>query len=353
MSKIRKAAEAQGTIAPQRKEDPVTSIIRRMGPAIERALPSHMDASRFARIMTTIIRSTPELAECLTTERGRTSLLGALMQCAQLGLEPGPLGQAYIIPFRNKGVQEAVFVPGYRGLIDLARRSGHIRSIYANEVREADHFVISYGVGGTLEHKPDWKKSDSPVVGYYAFAELVGGGYQFTIMSKDQVEAHRRAHSKAKYGPWKDHFDEMAKKTLIRRLAKSLPMTVEYMRAEQADGQAVQLTDEGELIDVETVEVPQITRLDPEHRRDQSHYVNWKKAHARIGKLLSECGADDEAQQAFLSSIALQRTGSGEVAYVTPKELEAIAEDLAGMSCAEGADGDLSPRASYVMAMTQ
>lgn len=275
------------------------------------------------------------------------------MQCAQLGLEPGPLGQAYIIPFKNKGVQEAVFVPGYRGLIDLARRSGHIRSIYANEVREADHFVISYGVGGTLEHKPDWKKSDSPVVGYYAFAELVGGGYQFTIMSKDQVEAHRRAHSKAKYGPWKDHFDEMAKKTLIRRLAKSLPMTVEYMRAEQADGQAVQLTDEGDLIDVDTVEVPQITRLDSEPVQDHSHYVEWKKQRSRVGELLNECGADEETQETFLSRVAMQRVGSDEPKHLHTNVMQTIADDLADMSPKDGSDGSLSPRASYIMAMTQ
>src|SRR2546430_2149817 len=114
----------------------VFDLIKRQQRAIETALPRHLDGDRFTRIAVTTLRSTPGLAKC-----DAMSFLGALMVSAQLGLEPGgPLGQAYLIPFNN----QVQFILGYRGIIELARRSGQLSSIEAHEVCEKDEFSYSY-----------------------------------------------------------------------------------------------------------------------------------------------------------------------------------------------------------------
>ena len=111
---------------------------------LEMAIPKHMDADRLIRIAVTVIRVNPKLLECT-----QESLLACLMGCAQLGLEPEPfLGQVYFVPFydKKKGAYEAQLIPGYRGLITLARRSGEIKSLSAQVVYENDFFELEYGL---------------------------------------------------------------------------------------------------------------------------------------------------------------------------------------------------------------
>jgi recombination protein RecT len=94
---------------------------------MQRALPSHLTAERMARIALTEVRRVPKLALC-----DQNSFMGAIMTCCQLGLEPGSaLGHAYLIPFENtkKRIVEVQLILGYKGMIDLARRSGQIRSM--------------------------------------------------------------------------------------------------------------------------------------------------------------------------------------------------------------------------------
>src|SRR5690554_5026431 len=127
------------------RQNTLTALIERQKPEIARALPRHMDPDRLARIATTVMRQTPQLAQC-TPE----SFLGALMTCAQLGLEPGPLGHAYLVPYGR----EVTFVPGYRGLLELARRSGQIRTIAAHVVKQNDEFEFELGLEPKLVHRP-------------------------------------------------------------------------------------------------------------------------------------------------------------------------------------------------------
>ncbi|MFG3398700.1 recombination protein RecT [Pseudomonas sp. NPDC077408] len=204
------------------------------------ALPKHMTAERMARIVTTEIRKTPELANC-----DRTSFLGTVIQCAQLGLEPGnSLGHAYILPFDKREKQgdrwvtvrtEAQLIIGYRGMIDLARRSGQIISLSARAVREQDDFDYQLGLHEDLKHKPFEGENAGEITHVYAVARLQGGGVQFEVMSRAQVEAVRAQSKAGKSGPWVNHWEEMAKKTVIRRLFKYLPVSVEIQRAVTLD----------------------------------------------------------------------------------------------------------------------
>lgn len=243
------AAPARSTAAPT-----VRDLIEKQKPQIARALPAHMDPERFTRIVLTEIKRTPKLASCTPA-----SLLGAMMLSAQLGLEPGPLGHAYFVPYGN----EVQFILGYKGYIDLARRSGNIESIIAREVCEGDHFVYEYGLAEKCEHRPALTGRGKPYA-YYAIARYRDGGQTFLVMSRDDIEK-RRQRSKAKNnGPWQTDYDAMAKKTVIRAMASFLPLSIEAQRATANDGQVAHFdghASDGDFIDVEPIddELPETT----------------------------------------------------------------------------------------------
>lgn len=195
------------------------------------ALPKHITPDRLSRVAITELNRVPALKEC-----DPMSFLGAVMQCAQLGLEPSiGLGQAYLLPFRNnkKGITECQFIIGYRGMIDLARRSGQMVSLSAYAVYEYDEFDYELGLHPNLTHKPSQEADRGKLTFVYAVANLKDGGVQFEVMSRAQIDAIR-AQSKAgktDYSPWATHYEEMAKKTVIRRLFKYLPVSVEMSKA--------------------------------------------------------------------------------------------------------------------------
>jgi recombination protein RecT len=205
--------------------------------AIAAVLPKHVTPDRLMKIAMHSIRTTPALQECSVK-----SLLGAVIQSSQLGLEPGTvLGHAYLVPYRNKktGTTEAQFILGYRGMIDLARRSGQIESIAAQAVHAHDEFEFAYGLNETLVHKPAMTGDRGDIIAFYAIAKLKGGGHAFEVMPRADVDAvMRSSQSRGQWGPWKDHYSEMGRKTVIRRLAKYLPLSIEFATAAALDGQA-------------------------------------------------------------------------------------------------------------------
>ncbi len=241
----------------QKKQRTLAQAIESMKPEIARALPRHLDPDRIARIATTVMRRTPALAQCT-----QESFLGALMTCAQLGLEPGPLGHAYLVPFKN----EVTFIVGYRGMVELARRSGQIQTIYAKVVRDGDDFDYWYGLRPDLKHKPS-DDITRPITHVYGVFHLKDGGSQFDVMTIAEVEAVRARSRAGKDGPWVTDFAEMAKKTVLRRLLKIAPMSVEYQQAAAADERtrvrlepdaldlgAVPILDDGEPVEGELVD---------------------------------------------------------------------------------------------------
>ena len=207
--------------------------IKAMEGEIAKALPSVITPDRFTRMVMTTISANPTLQQCEAK-----SFLGAMMQAAQLGVEPNtPLGQAYIIPYKNHGVLQAQFQLGYKGLIDLAYRSGEISIVTAKEVCEHDEFTYEFGLEPKLIHKPALSERGR-VIAYYALFKTKQGGFGFEIMSVEDVKAHAEKYSKA-YGsgssPWHTAFDEMAKKTVLKRVLKTAPLKSEFVRAVQQD----------------------------------------------------------------------------------------------------------------------
>lgn len=217
--------------SPEKKT--MQDYVRSMEGEIKKALPSVITPERFTRILLSAISVNPQLGACTPQ-----SFLGAMMTSAQLGLEVNtPLGQAYVLPYRNKGQLEAQFQLGYKGLIDLAYRSGEVEVIQAHVVYENDHFECEYGLDPKLTHKPADKDRGEPIKVYAVF-KTKSGGFGFEVMSMDDVRKHAEKYSKA-YGsgfsPWKTNFEEMAKKTVLKRVLKYAPLKSDFVRAAVQD----------------------------------------------------------------------------------------------------------------------
>ena len=224
---IQAAQSAQISKKPTTMQD----YIKKMQGEIAKALPSVLTPERFTRITLSALSTNAKLAE--TTPK---SFLGAMMTAAQLGLEPNtPLGQAYLIPFRNHGVLECQFQLGYKGLIDLAYRSGDVSTIQAHTVYANDEFEYELGLEPKLRHVPAKSDRGDPVF-FYAVFRTKDGGYGFDVMSVDDVRAHAKKYSKAYgNGPWQTNFEEMAKKTVLKRVLKYAPLKTDFVRGLSAD----------------------------------------------------------------------------------------------------------------------
>lgn len=216
-----------------KQNNTLKDYINQMQGEIAKALPSVMTPERFTRIALSAVSNNPQLANC-----SPKSFLSAMMNAAQLGLEPNtPLGQAYLIPFKNKGVMECQFQIGTKGMTDLAYRSGEVKSIMAQVVYENDTFDFEFGLEPKLKHVPA-KSNRGKAIWYYAVFKLVNGGEGFEVMSKDDIIEHAKKYSKAYatgYSPWSTNFDEMAKKTVIKKVLKYAPLKSDFARAMSTD----------------------------------------------------------------------------------------------------------------------
>lgn len=210
------------------------SYIKAMEGEIAKALPSVITPERFTRMVLSAISTNQKLGSCTPA-----SFLGAMMSAAQLGLEPNtPLGQAYILPYQNKGVLEAQFQLGYKGLIDLAYRSGDVEVVQAHIVYANDKFECEYGLEPKLTHIPA-DKDRGEAVKVYAMFKTKSGGYGFEVMSMEDVRIHAEKYSKAygtSFSPWKTNFEEMAKKTVLKKCLKYAPLKSDFVKGIVQDG---------------------------------------------------------------------------------------------------------------------
>ncbi len=222
------AKKANSSLVENKQPKNIKDWIVAMKPQIEAALPSVITPERFTRMALTAVSSNPQLANCTPK-----SFMGALMQAAQLGLEPNtPLGQAYLIPYRNKGTLEVQYQTGYKGLIDLAHRSGEFKNIEARVVYENDEFEYEYGLEPKLVHKPTKSNRGKPIY-YYAVFTLVNGGFGFEVMSKEDIDMYKNKYSQSansKYSPWNTAYDAMAKKTVLKQVLKYAPIKTEFAK---------------------------------------------------------------------------------------------------------------------------
>lgn len=230
---IQKAAA--NTAVAKKGPTSIQDYIKVMAPEIKKALPSVMTPERFTRITLSALSTNPQLGACTPK-----SFLGAMMTAAQLGLEPNtPLGQAYLIPFKNHGVLECQFQLGYKGLIDLAYRSGEVAVIQAHTVYSNDEFEYELGMDPKLRHIPAKSNRGDPIY-FYAIFKTKSGGYGFEVMSKSDIDDHARRYSqssrKGSSSPWQTNYEEMAKKTVLKRVLKYAPLKSDFVRGLAQDG---------------------------------------------------------------------------------------------------------------------
>ncbi|MGP3917634.1 recombinase RecT [Nonomuraea sp. 10N515B] len=250
-----RAEQARGQI--EKKPATLIEQIREMQPHYQLAMPKGAEAAQLVRDAMTCLRTTKKLDQCEAD-----SVLGGLMTLAQLGLRPGvgALGHGWLIPFWDSnagpknaqgnpmGAYRAQLIIGYQGYAELAYRTGRVLNIAPRTVYQCDRFELEYGLeGDTLRHVPFLDGPRGAARLYYAVARLVGGGYGVTDpMTQADMESHRDKYAMAKgkdketgetfiTGPWRDHFEAMAHKTMVRRLAKLLPKSTELAYALAVD----------------------------------------------------------------------------------------------------------------------
>lgn len=208
-------------------------MIKVMEPQIKKALPEVITPERFTRMALSALNTTPKLNECTPM-----SFLAALMNAAQLGLEPNtPLGQAFLIPYNNKGEMECQFQLGYKGLIDLSYRNPNMQIITAHTVYENDEFEYELGLNPCLNHRPTLGERGEIRL-FYGLFKLTNGGFGFEVMSKTAMDDFAKEYSKAfdsSFRPWRTNYESMALKTIIKKALKYAPLKSEFRNALSTD----------------------------------------------------------------------------------------------------------------------
>jgi recombination protein RecT len=253
MGAITKATEPSSPAEVSPRET-VRQLIEQNKGAIGASLPRSFDADRFARLLLTAGNTNPDLFSCTPM-----SFLAAGVAAAQLGLEPNDArGLAYLVPFNDRRRGKIVqLIIGYRGMMDLARRSGMVTAINAFPVFAQDQFDYQLGLDPALRHIPgDHDENPADLTHVYATAKI-GGDSQFVVLTRRQIDKTMASSQGAKsdYSPWKTHYTEMALKTAMRRLCKWLPQTVEVAQAMAMEERPLQLGDLGHVsVDLDAIE---------------------------------------------------------------------------------------------------
>lgn len=238
------AGGQQKNIATMPKDRQFPAMLEQFKGEIARALPRHLSADRMARIALTCFRQNPKLSQCQPA-----SVFAAVIQASQLGLEPGLLGQCYLIPYKD----ECQLQLGYQGLVDLVRRTGRVKRIEAHVVRDGDKFTYRTGLQTVLEHEPALDGDPGEMRLAYAVAEFSDGGFNVEVMTRQQIESIRdrsqnvqNARKWNKATPWDTDTEEMWRKTLLRRICKYLPRSPELATAialDEAPKQSLSIDD--------------------------------------------------------------------------------------------------------------
>lgn len=230
---------AHGTAVEKRDDsNTLQGQIRSMENQFSMAMPKGAEAAQLVRDALTALRMSPKLAECTPA-----TVLGSLMTCAQLGLRPGVLGHAWLLPFYDSKSRsmKAQLVIGYQGMVELAHRSGRIKSLIARTVYSNDTFEVDYGLADNLIHKPATKGARGEPIAYYAIVKFTSGGHAFLVMTEDEMQAYKKKNAMAKtkdgriVGPWNEHYEAMAHKTCVRQLSKWMPKSTDLAQAIEID----------------------------------------------------------------------------------------------------------------------
>ena len=248
------ASNALRSAATGEQQNPVMAFrgfLEKQKSQLAAALPKHVSPDRMIRLACTEFAKNPLLQKCTPV-----SVFGAIIQASQLGLEIGVLGQAYLVPYRNNktNTYEAQFIPGYKGLIGLARRSGEVTSIETNIVYANDRFDLKLGLDTSVEHIPNLDGDRGAPRLVYGVAKFRDGGHHFEWMTMGDVNKIRARSKASGSGPWVTDYEQMVRKTLIRRMANYLPMSIELANAIQIGDSAEaghKATIDGDFVTVE------------------------------------------------------------------------------------------------------
>jgi recombination protein RecT len=235
----------QQTPAPPEPQQTIRDVLKRHVDRIEDVLPKHLTPDRMIALVANIVYRTPRLQQC-----DAFSIMSSVQQSSALGLDLMPtMGEAYLVPVWNKklnnghGGYECQFRPGYRGLAKLARNTGVIY-VKSALVHAADVFIHEYDPDLVFRHVPHRGRDRGEVTDVYSVAKLPSGDHLIEVMNTDEIEEiHHRSETylycqkeKIKeFGPWATDWGEMARKTPLKRLCKSLPMSPELAEAIEAD----------------------------------------------------------------------------------------------------------------------
>lgn len=236
-------------------------LLASMKDEFRKALPKHIHIDQFMRLVLTEVRTNPTLGTC-----SQASLLGSIMTAARLGLEyGGPMGEYYPTPRRVKGEMSVVGIIGYRGLLKLARNAG-TGAIGARVIREGDTYIegATSERGLYFEWQPlDVGDTDRPITGALAVARLAGGDTQHIYLTRKQIEDRRDAGAAGKSGPWRDHYEAMVRKTVLRELTKTLPMSTAVGLAVATDEQVQTWAPGQDVAPPAADQVETVTQVDP------------------------------------------------------------------------------------------
>ena len=242
-------------------EPSIAQLLERMTPQLQRALPRHLDADRLVRIATTEFRRNPDLMLCSTE-----SLLGALMWAAQLGLEPGPMGEVYLIPRREHGQMHVQFELGYKGAVALMLRHPDVVSVSASGVWRGEPFTYREGFEPRLEHEPrggDSERDRQSLHAAWAICNTTRKGVppHVVIWPADVDRAQSSSPSGSRgSGPWVTDYAAMVRKTAVLRLVPFAPRSIELVQALNADGRIVP----SELTSIDELAPPVIDAISDE-----------------------------------------------------------------------------------------
>ncbi len=286
---------------------------------LAKALPRHLSVERFARVALTVVNANAELAKCTPA-----SFMSCLVQSAQLGLELGSgLGEAYLIPFRNKeGEMVCTFIPGYRGLVKLARNAGNVKKIEATLVYQGDEFAVLAGLAPDIRHVPHavmcGNTPDSGITHGYAFVVYNDGTTQFEVMTRAQIDAIR---DRGRRNPvWNSDYAEMAKKTLLRRLCKRIQLSPELADAVTIDAEA------DEIIDLPAR--PQPAKYQQLVEADRQEQSDFREARAKLAAVAEFDAACTDAQAQGFDVEKILGVGYEQAMAESSSFLEAAAEKL-------------------------
>lgn len=253
---IKAAATGGANLKPiERLKLKVDAIQKQLDQAIPQTMRKYLTAERVTRLFWQEVRRNPTLGKCEPE-----TIASGLMTACQLGIEIGIQGQGWLIPYKNhkKGIYEAQFIIGYKGMIGLARRSGEVQSIETHIVYANDKFDLRLGINTNIEHSPFLEGDRGPAKLVYGVARFRDGGHHFEWMSLSDVEkVRRRSKATREDSPWNTDYEQMVRKTLIRRMSNYLPMSIEFANAltlEDATAEGKRAALDGEFVEVEEAE---------------------------------------------------------------------------------------------------